>query len=315
MIDLITIGETMVAFIPETNTRLRYVSKFGKAIAGAESNVAVGLSKLGHTSGWISKLGEDEFGEFIIRELRGEGVDTSRVLHTTEYPTGIMFKQFSADKESSVYYYRKGSAASTLCPQDLDEEYIKQAKILLVSGITPALGESCRKTLVRAIEIVHEQGGLVCFDPNIRRKLWSEEQAKETLQPFLDVSDIVLLGEDEAEILLNETMPEKIIEALRKHNVRWIAVKMGNKGAYVADSKHECFTPIYPMKVVDSIGAGDAFNAGFLAGLLENRPIAECGKMASIMGAFAVSAPGDVEGIPNRKTFNQILANTKETNR
>ncbi|AEV27896.1 sugar kinase, ribokinase [Sphaerochaeta pleomorpha str. Grapes] len=315
MIEVVTIGETMVAFIPNSNTYLRYVNSFGKVTAGAESNVSVGLSKLGHTSGWISKLGDDEFGEFILRELRGEGVDTSRVLRTNLAPTGIMFKQLSSDKESSVFYYRKGSAASLLCPEDLDEEYIKQARILLISGITPALSNSCKETVLRAIEIARANKVLVCFDPNIRRKLWNEDAARMTLLPILSLSDIVLLGDDEANILLGETDQEKIVEALRKLNVRWIAVKKGKEGAYVADSENEFSIPIFPMKVVDTIGAGDAFNAGFISGLLENRPVEECGKMASIMGAFAVSSPGDVEGLPNRKTFDRVASNIKETQR
>lgn len=313
MIEVVTIGETMVAFIPDSNTYLRYVNSFAKVTAGAESNVSVGLSKLGHTSGWISKLGEDEFGEFILRELRGEGVDTSRVLRTSTAPTGIMFKQFSSDKESSVFYYRKGSAASMLCPEDLDEEYIRQAKILHISGITPALSDSCKRTVLRAIEIARTNNVLVCFDPNIRRKLWSEEKAKETLLPILSLSDVVLIGEDEANILLGVSDQEKIVAALRKLNVRWIAVKKGKEGAYVADSENEFSIPIFPMKVIDTVGAGDAFNAGFLSGLLEDRPIKECGTMASIMGAFAVSSPGDVEGLPDRRTFDRFALNIKET--
>jgi 2-dehydro-3-deoxygluconokinase len=131
----------------------------------------------------------------------------------------------------------------------------------------------------------------------------------------LSLSDIVLLGEDEANILLGETDPEKIVSALRKLNVRWIAIKKGKEGAYVADENSGFSIPIFPMKVVDTIGAGDAFNAGFISGLLENLPIEECGKMASMMGAFAVSSPGDVEGLPNRKTFDRFASHIKETQR
>ena len=314
-VEVVTIGETMVAFIPHEHTYLRYAQQFGKVVAGAESNVAVGLAKLGHKSGWLSKLGDDEFGQFILRELQGEGVDVSHVLISETNPTGIMFKQFSTDKESSVYYYRNNSAASTFTPSELDESYIKQAKMLLVSGITPALSESCRATIFKALELAKEHGVLVCFDPNIRRKLWSETKAKAVLEPLLSFCDIVMLGEDEAQLLIGEREPKKIVEELRNRGVRWIGVKMGSKGAYVADVHDECFIDVYPVKVVDSIGAGDAFNAGFLSGLLEGHPIETCGKMGSMMGALAVSSYGDVEGLPNRKTFDRLFSNTQETKR
>ena len=314
-VEVVTIGETMVAFIPHEHTYLRYAQQFGKVIAGAESNVAVGLAKLGHASGWISKLGEDEFGQFILRELQGEGVDVSHVLISETNPTGIMFKQFATDKESSVYYYRNNSAASTFSPSDLDEAYIKEAKILLVSGITPALSETCKETIHKALDIAKTHGVLVCFDPNIRRKLWSETEAKAVLEPLLSRCDIVILGEDEAQLLIGESDPKKIVFALKRLGVRWIGVKMGSKGAYVADEHDECFIDNYPVKVVDSIGAGDAFNAGFLCGLLEGRSILTCGKMGAMMGALAVSSYGDVEGLPNRKTFDRLFSNTQETKR
>lgn len=206
-VEVVTIGESMVAFIPNSHTALRYVNQFTKVVAGAESNVAVGLVKLGHSSGWISKLGNDEFGQFILRELRGEGVDVSSVLISDTHPTGIMFKQFTNDKDSSVFYYRDNSAASTFSKDELNKQYIRDAKILLISGITPALSDSCEETTLEVMRFARKQGILVCFDPNIRRKLWSEERAKNVLEPLLALSDIVLLGIDEAELLLGVSTP------------------------------------------------------------------------------------------------------------
>lgn len=314
-VEVVTIGETMVAFIPNAHTALRYVQQFTKVVAGAESNVAVGLTKLGHTSGWVSKLGNDEFGQFILRELRGEGVDVSSVLFSDTHPTGIMFKQFTDDKDSSVFYYRANSAASTLTADDIDKNYLKQAKILLVSGITPALSETCSEAVEAAMTFAKEHNILVCFDPNIRRKLWNEERAKEVLEPLLALSDIVLLGEDEAEVLLGIKEPKEIVADLQKRGVRWIGIKQGAQGAYVAHGSEEYAIPAYPVTVVDTIGAGDAFNAGFLAGLLEDRPIETCGLMGAMMGALAVSSYGDFEGLPNRITFDNLFENRQEASR
>ena len=314
-VEVVTIGETMIAFLPNAHTALRYVQQFTKVVAGAESNVAVGLVKLGHSSGWMSKLGNDEFGQFILRELRGEGVDVSSVLTSDTHPTGIMFKQFTNDKDSSVFYYRNNSAASTFSRDELDKKYIQDAKILLISGITPALSKSCEETTLEAMRFAKEQGILVCFDPNIRRKLWSEQRAKEVLEPLLSLSDIVLLGEDEAQLLMGLSNPTEIVSALRKRGVRWIGIKQGSKGAYVADQNTEHPIPSYPVTVVDTIGAGDAFNAGFLSGLLENKPIRICGKMGAMMGALAVSSYGDFEGLPNRASFDSLFTNKQEVSR
>lgn len=309
---VITIGETLVAFIPNTHTKLRYVQQFGKVIAGAESNVAVGLAKLGYQVGWISKVGSDEFGACIMRELRAEGVDTSHVIVSDEGPTGIMFKQFSASHDSSVFYYRKGSAASTLKAEDIDWDYLSQAQIVHCSGITPALSDSCRKTVQEIFRFAKHNQQLISFDPNIRRKLWSEEEAVETLKPLLAQADIALLGEDEGKLLLGTADPQSIAEILLEQGTKYIGVKRGNKGSYVADEKGGYFIEPYPVKVVDTIGAGDAFNAGFLAGLLEGLSVEECGKMGSITGSLAVSSYGDIEGLPDRMAFDQIWKNTKE---
>lgn len=310
MLDLVTVGETMVAFTPATPGFLRYVQQFGKVTAGAESNVAIGMAKLGHSSGWISKLGKDEFGEFVLRELRGEGVDTSRVVRSETNPTGIMFKQFNPGGESSVFYYRKNSAASTLCPADIDEEYLTQARVVHVSGVTAALSPSCAETLRHMVAVARGAGALVSFDPNIRLKLWSAQQAKETLQPLLGQSDIVLLGQDEGELLLGTSQPKEIIAALRKLSVGRIAVKMGARGAVVADGDTIAEIPAVEATVVDNIGAGDAFNTGFLSGVIEGRPVLECGEMGALMGALAVSTNGDVEGLPNREQFDNIRKQT-----
>lgn len=314
-VEVVTIGETMVAFIPNAHTALRYVQQFTKVVAGAESNVAVGLVKLGHSSGWISKLGNDEFGQFILRELKGEGVDVSTVMISDTHPTGIMFKQFTNDKDSSVFYYRNNSAASTFNKIELDRQYIQEAKILLISGITPALSKSCEETTLEAMEFARQQGILVCFDPNIRRKLWSEERAKAVLEPLLSLSDIVLLGDDEANLLMGLSAPPRIVEQLRKQGVRWIGIKQGSRGAYVADADTEFPIPPFPVTVIDTIGAGDAFNAGFLAGLLEEKPIETCGKMGAMMGALAVSSYGDFEGLPNRIAFDSIFENKLKASR
>ncbi len=305
--ELITVGESMVAMFSHDRGYLRYQHSFGLTTAGAESNVAIGVSKLGHSVGWISKLGRDEFAEIIRLKVRGEGVDTSKVVIDDTHPTGVMFKQTDAQGNTSVFYYRQNSAASTLTPADLDACYFAQAKIVHVTGITCAISESCCHTVFEAVRLAKEAGALVSFDPNIRLKLWSRDRAKEVLTPLLALSDIVLIGDDEADILLGTRDTDEIITCLRGLGVSKIAVKMGGAGAVVADGEHCYLVPPEPVKVVDTVGAGDAFASGFLTGVLEEQPVEICGRMGAIMGAFAVSSMGDTEGLPARDVFDARL--------
>lgn len=316
MVEVVTIGETMVTFSPDQSGPLRYVHGFRKRLAGSESNVAIGLSRLGHSSGWISRVGDDEFGKFVIREVRAEGVDVSRVRTDPDYPTGIMFKEIREGNETKVYYYRKGSAASFMSPEDIDSEYLGSSKILHITGIIPALSASCLDTMWKAIFIAKEKGVLVSFDPNIRLKLWSRDKAVETLKKIIPYVDIISTGLDEASMLLGIHEPEKLIDSLLNLGVKYIALKMGAQGSWVSNADEKLKMDAFKIKnAVDPIGAGDAFDAGFLAGILENKPLAECGKLANAMGAFAVTTYGDIEGLPARDELDKFLNNIPQTYR
>lgn len=311
-IDVLTLGETMVSFTPTSAGRLRYAHTYGMMTAGAEGNVAIGLARLGYHAVWLSRLGKDEFGSYIFRTYRADGVDVSCVQFSEQEPTGVMFKQVLHGKETSVFYYRKGSAASKMCFENMDLSPLKNTKILHLSGVTSALSENCRilnSTLARKKT---EYGYLLSFDPNIRFKLWSRELAKRTLTEMLNYSDIVCLGEEEAQFLLDEYDEHTIIQKLRDMGVSYISIKKGAKGSTVADLKNIFHIPPQPATLVDSIGAGDAFQAGFLAGIIENRPVDECGFWGSILGAQAVSTMDDVGGLPDRELFELLRKNGTE---
>ncbi|MBX4260617.1 sugar kinase [Clostridium estertheticum] len=304
--DVVTFGESMVLFGPDSSGPLRYVQNFNKSIAGAESNVAIALAKLGHQVGWFSKLGDDEFGRYIQATIRGEGVDVSRVILEPGKNTGILFKERFLHSNPNVYYYRKCSAASTLNPEDLDEEYIKSAKILHISGITPALSESCRKSVFKAIEIAKANNVLVSFDPNIRLKLWTREEAIPVLLEIAKQSDIIFPGVDEGEMLLGLTKPEDIAESFMKMGCSVVAVKLGEDGCFVADKLNNVYVKSYRQEnPQDTVGAGDGFAAGFLSGILNKLDFKGCGEYANGVGAMAVLVKGDMEGYPN---FEQLMA-------
>lgn len=297
--DVVTFGETMVLFNPETQGPLRYVGTFTKSIGGAESNVAIALARLGHKAGWFSKLGDDEFGRYIKSTVMGEEVDVSRVKKDPKRTTGILFKERFSTVNPNVYYYRKGSAASHLMMEDLDMEYIASAKILHVTGISLALSEEMREAVFYAVKEAKKRGVLISFDPNIRLKLWSEEEARETILEMVKLTDLLFPGKEEAELLLGLTEPEEIAVTFLKLGVQTVALKLGKSGCYVKNKETEAFVHGYTVDhPVDTVGAGDGYAAGFISGYLENLSLTECAQRANAVGAMATLVKGDMEGFP-----------------
>ncbi|SFN28867.1 sugar kinase [Proteiniclasticum ruminis] len=297
--DVVTFGETMVLFNPETQGPLRYVGTFTKSIGGAESNVAIALARLGHKAGWFSKLGDDEFGRYIKSTVMGEEVDVSRVKKDPKRTTGILFKERFSTVNPNVYYYRKGSAASHLMMEDLDMDYIASAKILHVTGISLALSEEMREAVFYAVREAKKRGVLISFDPNIRLKLWSKEEARETILEMVKLTDLLFPGKEEAELLLGLTEPEEIADSFLNLGVQTVALKLGKSGCYVKNKETEAFVHGYTVDhPVDTVGAGDGYAAGFLSGYLENLSLTECAQRANAVGAMATLVKGDMEGFP-----------------
>ncbi|WP_461204938.1 sugar kinase [Clostridium sp. DL1XJH146] len=314
--DIVTFGESMVLFNPDSTGPLKYVDGFTKSIGGAESNVSIALSKLGHKVGWFSKLGDDAFGRYILSVIRGEGVDVSRVVFDPNHSTGILFKERFEHANPNVYYYRKNTAASNLVWEDIDEEYIKSSKILHITGITPAISDSCREVVFKAIEVAKQNNVLVSFDPNIRLKLWDEEVARDVILKIASNADIMLPGDDEGELLFGTKDPEKIAEEFIKLGCKIIAVKLGKKGCYVTDSNEKIYVAGYPVeRVEDTVGAGDGFAAGFLSGYLRNLSLTDCAKQGNGVGAMAVLVKGDMEGYPDMEQLNNFTGITKSIER
>lgn len=308
MAEIITIGETMAAFVPKGTGYLHYQKDYELRIAGAESNLAIGACKLGHSASWISSLGDDELGYFVNNSIRAEGVDTQYVQFDKTRPTGVMLKQILPGKETSVFYYRERSAASCMRKDILRPEMFEGGKILHLTGITPVLSDTCGELTAQAVAMGKKEGMLLSFDPNIRRKLWKEKDYTKTLQKIVEYTNILMLGLDEAKTLYGTDEKDKIVEAFfQKEDAQYIAIKDGGRGAYVAGRDGGYAIPPYPCTPVDPIGAGDAFNAGFLCGLLEGANVREAGEIAAVAGALATESYGDIEGYPTRRAIRRIL--------
>jgi 2-dehydro-3-deoxygluconokinase len=305
--DVITLGEALVIFSPESTGPLRFVNNFTKSIGGAEANLSIALARLGHKVGWISRLGDDEFGRYIAYSLRGENIDLSQVSYDANYPTGILFKELYHMTNPSVYYYRKNSAASYLTPELIDLNYIAQAKILHITGILPALSASCLATTFQALDYAKQSGVKISFDPNIRYKLWQNlPQARSILMQVAQATQIIFPSIEEAEFLLNGTYsPEKICDNFHQLGCQTVVLKLGIDGCLISHQGNMIrIAGFKSPRVIDSVGAGDGFAAGFLAGVLQNKSLAECGAFANGVGALATTVSSDSQGYP---TLIQLL--------
>ena len=276
-------------------------------VAGAESNVAVGVARLGHTVSWGGVVGADPHGEFILRQLRGEGVG----LHHREDParrTGVMFLEQRTADVTRAFYYRSGSAGSTLSREDVDRALQPGARILHLTGITPALSPEARKAVEYAAERAAAEGLVVSLDVNYRSKLWAREEAREVLTPLMRHATILIASDDELDLVAAppagvpepEGQEAAMAAELLEQGVRDVVIKRGAAGAGVYSSEGQWETPAVSVTSVDTVGAGDAFTAGYLSALLDGADIPGRLQRGVLTGAFAVSTAGDWEGLPAR---------------
>lgn len=325
-IDVVTIGESMVLFQPVLEGPLHYSPLFVKSVAGAESNVAIGLTRLGKKVRWISRLGCDPFGDFILSTLAGEGIDVSCVIRDPEAPTAIYFKEFKGYGDPTVYYYRKYSAASKFSENDIQSEWFANARHLHVTGITPALGEKTASFVKKVMEKAKENGLTVSFDPNLRRKLWGEEEARRVLLSLIPLCDIFLPGLEEAQFLIGERSIAEYGTQFLQMGPKLVVMKRGQHGSIGFYRDQTVEVPAFHVdRIIDTVGAGDAFAAGLLSILLnENDPLNEkvledglptALKQANLLGALATQFKGDWEGLPSSHEVERYMRGEQQVTR
>ena len=301
---VVTLGETMVLFQTMQDGSIKYAPMLGKTLGGAESNVAIGLSRLGVPARWISKLGTDPFGDYILSTLKGEDVEVEAI-RDQQNPTGLMFKEVKGESDPNVYYYRKASAASIWNHNDLNTDFFQGCELFHFTGITPALSETSKEMIFRAVDMAKASGLTISFDPNMRYKLWSEEEARTTFLELVKRSDIVLPGVEEGELITGKSHPDEIAADLINMGVGIVVLKQGPEGSSLYHKKangeiEKVFQAGFPVnRVIDSVGAGDGFAAGFLSGFLEHLSYQECLERANAVGAMVTQYRGDWEGLPS----------------
>lgn len=308
-LDVITFGEAMAMFIADERKALHEVDRFTRELAGAETNVAIGLSRLGIKTGWVSKVGADSFGKFIVHRLQKEEVNINQVLVDSSYPTGFQLKSKVLSGDPMVEYFRRGSAASHLSVKDFNEDYFLSAKHLHMTGIPLAVSEHTRAFAIHALQFMKKNGKTVSFDTNLRPKLWkSRDEMIRLTNDIATQSDYVLPGIHEGEILTGFKDPKDIASFYLEHGVQIVVVKLGEKGAFYKTEREEGFVSAYEVEeIVDTVGAGDGFAVGLISGLLENLAIHESVQRGNAVGALAVQSPGDNDGYPKRDQLFQYM--------
>jgi 2-dehydro-3-deoxygluconokinase len=305
---VVTVGETMALLDAPASGRLGAALPVG--MGGAESNVAIGLARLDVDCTWVSRVGDDALGTFLTREIRAEGV---RVLAPRDpaAPTGLMLKEHRGGRPWRVRYYRSGSAASRLSPADVDAvaDEIAAADVLHLTGITAALGTAPRAAVERAIQVARDAGTLVSFDVNHRATLWPDDEAAPVLARQAATADLVFAGPEEARLLLGRPPGsgptgfedgEALARELAKRGPATVVVKLGALGALALSGDEAHRAAALPVAVVDPVGAGDAFVAGYLSAVVGGGSVPDRLRTGNACGAAVCAVAGDWEGLPTR---------------
>jgi len=292
---IFAIGELLIDFIAVEDVDLKYVKTFEKHPGGAPANMVVGLRRLGVPSALISKVGRDVFGEFLVEELEREGVDTRYISHDEENPTGVVFVQLREAKPNFLLFEK--TAYFNLRMEDVNLEFMDSAELLHFGGVLLAR-EPSRTTCLEVVRMARERGIPISFDANIRLHLWKGRigELVEYIRRALELADVVKLGDGEKRFL------EENGVNLGDLDLKLIAVTMGEKGSTLIHGGREITTPPYPVKAVDSTGAGDAYMAALLAALYSMRKLGDLslndgelrlvGRFANVVAAISTTKRG-----------------------
>lgn len=304
--EVVTIGETMALLRSSKPGPVELGSSFELGFGGAESNVAIGLSRLGVGSTWLSALGRDAFGSIIRHSIESEGVRVVAPIDP-DRPTGLMMKSHQNHGDPLVRYYRGGSAASAVELTPVVEEAVLNARWIHLTGIFPALSESCKNTALDIVDLAVEHGIPFSFDVNYRAQLWSKDVARSTLLGIVSEASIVFGGKEELELLVGEhRSTDDLMKAVSDCGPPEVVAKLGADGAQCSLSSQVWSLPAHPTVVLDTVGAGDAFVAGYLSQRLANESPERSLLRGVICGALACTQLGDWEGTPTREEITAL---------
>ncbi|MEP6851972.1 MAG: sugar kinase [bacterium] len=297
--DLVAVGEALVAFIATDGLPLTEATAFRRTVAGAEFNVAAAMARLGHRAVFAGRVGADPHGQVIEQRARTFGID-ARLVRDVEAATGVLVRDVGDFRPTGVQYARASSAGSRLCAQDLDFDLVASARCVHVSGITASLSDSAEAAVCEVMRRARDAGVLVSFDPNLRWRMMDPQWARSSLPQLAGLASVLVAGADELAWLADSDEGETALDWAFEQGVELVVVKRGEHGAMASDGVARCEVPARARRPVDVVGAGDAFAAGLLAGLLEGKSVEAAMADAAVVAAFVVSTVGDLEGLPDR---------------
>ena len=308
MTDVVTFGEAMMLLVADRPGPLEAAQSFVKRTAGAETNVAIGLARLGLEVGWVSRLGTDSMGRYLLQAMEGEGIDCSHVVRDPTQRTGMQFKgRVAGGGDPEVEYHRKGSAASRCEPTQIDVPWLTAARHLHATGVFAALSPSCLATTQRSLALMRAAGRTISFDPNLRPTLWpSPEAMRDAINALAFEADWVLPGIEEGRFLTGENTAEGIARFYRARGCSLVVVKLGPEGAWFDGVDGAGYVPGFAVaEVIDTVGAGDGFAVGVVSALLEGCGAPDAVRRGAWIGARAVQVLGDTEGLPTRAELDE----------
>lgn len=308
---VLTIGDAMITMNPATTGPLRFVTHFERRMGGAELNFAIGCSRLGMTPRWISRLGKDEFGRVIFNFARGEGVDMSQVQMVEGYPTSINFKEIQEDGSGKTFYYRYQSPILTFKPEDITDEMFDGIDLIHLTGVFLAIDKKNILIVKEIIKKAREKNILISFDPNIRLKLWTIEEARKVYEMIFPDVDILLTGLDEIRLITEKDSLEDYEKLAETHQIRDLVIKDGGNGSMVYREGAWTKEKAFDINVVDTVGAGDGFDAGYIYGYLHRFEPAKLLRFANGVGALVTTVSGDNEGLPYLEEVKAFIGEEK----
>lgn len=310
MSKILTIGEAMGLFVADEVGNLECVNKYTRYTAGAEMNVAIGTSRLGFDTYYVTQLGNDPIGKFVKKSMEKENINTQYISFSNEYLTGMQFKERVLEGDPQVVSFRKDSAATKITREHVKNIDFKEFTNIHLSGIFLALSENTRMVSHYFAEEGKKNNALVTFDPNLRPKLWkSEDEMIKTINELACKADIVLPGISEGKILTGYSSEEDIADFYIKLGVKAVVVKLGETGAYIKEKgKEGQYISGYKVEeIIDTVGAGDGFAVGVITALADGLDLAAAAKRGNAIGAMQLMSPSDNEGLPNREQLNNFM--------
>jgi fructokinase len=320
MADVVAFGELLIDFVPTlTGQDLAAAETFKKAAGGAPANVAVGLARLGVRSGFMGMVGDDGFGRFLAQTLSEAGVDVMPLRRTDRARTGLAFVSLRADGEREFLFYRSPSADMLMTPDDVDEAAIRDARAFHFGSIS-LIAEPARSATLHAVEVARRHGRLVSYDPNLRLALWPDaDAARAGMLAGLKEAEIVKIGAEELDFLTGDSDPLAAARRLWHDRLRLMAITRGGEGSHWMTVDDHGTVPGFRVTAVDTTGAGDAFMAGFLAGILQGPALPEdresldavC-RMANAAGALTATGRGAIPSLPTRHAVEDLVRRSLE---